>query len=141
MVQDTNGKQFILSNNHVLADLNKAKPGDLIVQPGLAEPAIACRKMPGDAVATFSRAVKVKFGKKVTNTVDAAIAAVNPGDVSADILNIGPIASAVADATIGLAVQKMGRTTCLTSNTIAAVGVNVEVSYGGEKKPTSSTRL
>jgi hypothetical protein len=131
MVQDTNGKQFILSNNHVLADINKAKPGDFIVQPGLAD--IRCQKISSDAVATFSRTVKVKFGKKASNTIDAAIAAVKTGDVNADILNIGPIASSVVAATPGLAVQKMGRTSCLTSGMITAVGVNLGVTYNGKK--------
>ncbi len=51
-VQDGNGKKFILSNNHVLADVNKAKRGDLIVQPGLAD--VACVKTPSEAVANFT---------------------------------------------------------------------------------------
>jgi len=37
MVQDSSNNQYILSNNHVLADTNKAKPGQLIIQPGLAD--------------------------------------------------------------------------------------------------------
>jgi len=49
MVQDNNGKQFILSNNHVLDDTNKAKHGDLIVQPGLAD--VQCVQTQSDAVA------------------------------------------------------------------------------------------
>jgi hypothetical protein len=125
MVQDQSAKQFILSNNHVLADLNAASPGQLIVQPGLDD--TDCAKSAADSVATFSRTVKINFGG--TNAIDAAIAAAKSGDVSADILNIGPIASTVATPTIGLAVQKMGRTTCLTSGTIAAVNVKATVGY------------
>lgn len=132
MVQDQNANKFILSNNHVLADINLATFGELIVQPGLAD--TACDEIPGNAVATFSRTVNIKFGGK--NTIDAAIAAANAGDVSPDILNIGAIASSVAPATIGLAVQKMGRTTCLTTGMITAVGVKAKISYytGGETK-------
>ena len=37
LVQDQSSNQFILSNNHVLADVNKAKHGELIVQPGLVD--------------------------------------------------------------------------------------------------------
>jgi hypothetical protein len=132
--QDQNANEFILSNNHVLADVNLAKPGQLIVQPGLVDTPEACTPTPSDVVATFSRTVKIKFGGK--NTIDAAIAAVNAGDVSPEILNIGKIASSVATPTIGLAVQKMGRTTCLTTGTISAVGVNAKISYdagGGTK--------
>lgn len=132
LVEDGSG-EYILSNNHVLANVNKAKPGQLIVQPGLVD--VGCLKSPGNAVATFSRKVKIKFGGP-KNTVDAAIAAVTPGDVSADILNIGDIASSLASPILGSAVQKMGRTTCLTTGKIAALDANVKVNYSDNpKKP------
>ena len=133
MVQDSSNSQYILSNNHVLADINKAKSGQLIVQPGLVDTAPPCTKTPGDAVAMFSRTVKIKFGHG-TNTIDAAIALITPGDVNSDILNIGAIASSVVDPTVGLAVQKMGRSTCVTSATISAVSMNGTINYGGGKK-------
>ena len=126
MVQDSNS-QYILSNNHVLADQNSATSGQLILQPGLVD--VQCIKSTSNQVATFSRAVKIKFlsGK---NTVDAAIAAVEPGQVSPDILFIGGIASTVVSApALGLAVTKMGRTTCLTQGVIAALNANVVVNY------------
>ncbi len=129
MVRDTDSNQYILSNNHVLADINKAKPGQLIVQPGLVD--VQCLKAPSDAVATFSRSVKINFGRK--NTIDAAIAAVEPGEVSPEILYIGEVASSPATPTIGLAVQKMGRTSCLTTGTIAALDANVKVNYSDTK--------
>ena len=133
LVQDSNSVQYILSNNHVLADVNKAKKGQLIIQPGLVD--VECSKITSDAVATFSRTVKIKFGK-ATNTIDAAIAAVKPGDVSADILNIGEIAGTVVTASPGMSVEKMGRTTCFTTGSISAVGVNGTINYsdtGGKK--------
>ena len=134
LVQDSSNNQYILSNNHVLADINKAKRGQLIVQPGLVDTEPPCTKMEGDEVATFSRAVKLKFGS-AKNMVDAAIAAVDSGDVSADILNIGPIASSVVDTpTPGLGVQKMGRSTCLTMASISAVGVNGTINYSDTGK-------
>ncbi len=130
MVQDQINNKFILSNNHVLADINLAKSGELIVQPGLVDTAVPCTKTPADAVATFTRTVKIKFGGG-KNTIDAAIAAVNPGMVNPEIQNIGPINSTVATPSIGLAVQKMGRTTCLTFGTISSVSGNFKISYGG----------
>jgi hypothetical protein len=133
LVQDQNSIQYILSNNHVLADVNKAKKGQLIIQPGLVD--VDCSKIKSDAVATFSRTVKIKFGKK-PNTIDAAIAAVNSGDVSPDILNIGEIAGTVVTASPGMSVEKMGRTTCFTTGSISAVGVNGTINYsdtGGKK--------
>ena len=134
MVQDSSSNQYILSNNHVLADINKAKPGQMIVQPGLVDTGPpACEKIPSDAVATFSRTVKLKFGG-AKNTIDAAIALITPGDVNPDILNIGPIASSVVDPTLGLAVQKMGSRTCVTAASISAVSMNGTINYGGGKK-------
>jgi hypothetical protein len=130
---DQTNTQFILSNNHVLADTNQATPGDLIVQPALAEKAINCAQMPADAVATFTRTVNINFAKKSTNTIDAAIAAVSPNDVSPDILNIGAIAETPATPSVGMAIQKMGRTTCLTTGTISSVSGHFKINYGGGK--------
>jgi hypothetical protein len=132
MVQDSDDNEYILSNNHVLADQNKAKPGQLIIEPGLID--VQCLKSPSNGVATFSHAIKLKFGGG-TNTVDAAIAAVEPGQVSSQILFIGDIAGSVATPTIGLAVEKMGRTTCLTTGVVAALDANVSVNYSDTKKP------
>jgi hypothetical protein len=76
--------------------------------------------------------VAIQFGG-APNTVDAALALVKLGDANSDILNIGPIASTVVTATPGLAVQKMGATTCLTTGMITAVGAHGKVTYGGGK--------
>jgi hypothetical protein len=132
MVQDSANNQYILSNNHVLADQNLAKPGEPIVQPGLVD--VQCVRSQSNAVATFSSAIKIRFGHK--NFVDAAIAAVQPGQVSPQILFIGNIASTVVSApAIGMPVQKMGRTTCLTTGVIAALDANVTINYSDTKKP------
>jgi hypothetical protein len=132
MVQDSQNVQYILSNNHVLADQNTAKLGELIVQPGLAD--VSCLKSTSDSVASFSRTVHINFAGR-TNTLDAAIASVEPGQVSPEILFIGPIASSLATPTIGLAVQKMGRTTCLTTGKIAELNANLSVNYSDTHKP------
>jgi hypothetical protein len=136
MVQDSSDNEYILSNNHVLADQNKAKPGQLIVQPGLVD--IECLQAPEDAVATFSRAVKLKFGGG-TNTVDAAIAAVEPGQVAPQIMFIGDISSTVATPVPGLGVQKMGRTTCLTSGVIQGFYAKLRVNYSDTKHAKLAT--
>ena len=131
MVQDAQNNQYILSNNHVLAHQNNAQAGQLIIQPGLVD--ISCLKSQSDAVATFSSAIQIKFGGGMNN-VDAAIALVQPGQVSPQILFIGDIAGSVATPTVGLAVQKMGRTTCLTTGVIAALNANLVVNYSDTKK-------
>jgi hypothetical protein len=128
MVQDGDGVQYILSNNHVLADINQAKPGQMIVQPGKIDTAPVCLRSSSDAVATFSRTVKIEFGSK-TNDIDAAIAAVDPGAVSSEILNIGEISTSTVAPVVGMPVQKMGRTTCLTLGAVEALDVNISVNY------------
>ncbi len=47
LVQNRSGQQFILSNNHVLAMVNRARKGQLIVQPGLLD--TRCEQMQSDA--------------------------------------------------------------------------------------------
>jgi hypothetical protein len=65
------------------------------------------------------------------NFVDAAIARpMSPADVSDEILEIGVIRSA-AEAQLGTAVRKSGRTTGLTSGEILQTDVTADVSYGG----------
>ena len=131
MVQDSADNEYILSNNHVLADQNAAKPGQLIVQPGLVD--VQCLQGTSGAVATFSKTIKLKFGGG-KNSVDAAIAAIEPGLVSPEILFIGEIGETPATPTVGLAVQKMGRTSCLTTGVIATLFVNITINYSDNPK-------
>jgi hypothetical protein len=135
LVEDANG-QYILSNNHVLARQNAAKKGERQVQPGLED--LNCARAGGNSVATLSRFVRLTFRASKENTVDAAIALVNPDDVVASIKNIGAIDSVIKSSPLGIDVMKMGRTTCLTSGTVTAVNVNVTVDYS-ETSP--GTRL
>ena len=67
------------------------------------------------------------------NLVDAAIALpLNPDDVKNEILNIGTI-SGQAEGTMGMEIQKSGRTTGHTKGTIEQIDVTVQVSYGANK--------
>jgi len=132
LVEDqATGTQYILSNNHVLARVNKGKTkknADLITQPGLIDS--DCGFAAYNVVATLSKFISVKFGKKI-NTVDAAIAQVVPGEVDPDgtIDCIGPVSSQLATPALGLAVQKNGRTSGWTHGTVAAVNVSLIVGY------------
>ncbi|MEN8181294.1 MAG: hypothetical protein ABFS46_02030 [Myxococcota bacterium] len=154
------GERFILSNNHVLANSNDAAEGDAILQPAphdggrFPEDQLATLhdfvpiRFPGEdidcSVAGFAagawnrlagllgretrlRAVQVGFPD---NLVDAAIARpVEDGDLSEDILGIGKIES-LAEAELGMALQKSGRTTGFTTGQIEQVDVTVDVQYG-----------
>jgi hypothetical protein len=115
-------RMFVLSNNHVLARSNRGKPGEDIVQPGL----IDSNCNPGTVVAHLT------FAPPLGDlNVDAAIAEVVPGtvDPSGSISGIGTISSVPRSPSIGLGVQKSGRTTGVTAGTIQAINAAVSVVY------------
>lgn len=134
--------QFILSNNHVLARGNKASPGDDIIQPGLIDQSPVCFQDTSDAVADLSAFVPINFRKGTTNSVDAAIAQVRPGQVdsSGTILDIGQIAagSGISSALL-MPVAKSGRTTGYTQGTVLSVNVTLDVRYSGRCGGTNGT--
>jgi hypothetical protein len=79
------------------------------------------------------------FSKRITaveNLVDCAIAEpLNPDDVKHEILEIGAI-NGTAEATLGMPLQKMGRTTNHTTGTVLQIDVTVRVNYGSNKNAT-----
>jgi hypothetical protein len=129
---EAGGTQYILSNNHVLARENAGQTGDLIIQPGLIDQQPVCSQDQNDGVATLSRFQALLFGRGQRNTVDAAIAQVRPNAVRSDgaILDIGMISSSATDATVGMRVQKSGRTTGLTKGDVTATDGTFSIRYG-----------
>ena len=148
LLRDENGGQYILSNNHVLAESDQAKIGDAIVQPALIDR--NCDQNAGRPVASLRYVVPLATTE--TN-VDAALAEVNTGtvDPTGAILQFGSpgggpngaIGAAAPAAGLGemltpelfapgsspLLVAKSGRTTGLTCSTIDAIDLSVEVDY------------
>jgi len=121
------GALHILSDNHVLADENRGKAGDAILQPGAYDGG----KNPADAVAKLAKFEKLK--RQGANLVDCAIAAVNEGlkanrrklEGLGDLAGVG---AAFLDA--GAKVAKVGRTTGLTRGRVTAFELdNVVVGY------------
>jgi hypothetical protein len=148
LVRDQTGSQYILSNNHVLAESDQASVGDTIVHPALIDQ--NCDQNAGRPVAALRYVVPL--GTSQTN-VDAALAEVDTGSVdpSGAILQLGEpgggangaVAAAAPAAGLGeaispalfapgspeLRVAKSGRTTGLTCSTIDAIGLSIEVDY------------
>jgi hypothetical protein len=127
-VQD--GRDGILSNNHVLAETNAAEPGTAIVQPGRLDGGLAS----ADIIAELARFVPIRFGG-MPNAVDAAVAATvdhgravdrsglyDCGSPEARLMSLRP-AETVPPA-LGMPVQKTGRTTCHTVGRVRALNVN-----------------
>jgi len=151
---------FILSNNHVLANLNVCEPWDPILQPGTADGG-----GPGDRIARLADYVPLVFESEPsecavadftakllnqvagalgsrhvlktarhtggTNQVDAALARpMSPNQVTNEILGVGAPAG-VATASLGTDVQKAGRTTGLTEGVITQVEATLRIDYYG----------
>ena len=152
---------FILSNNHVLANSNKATKGDAIIQPGRYDGGTS-----GDQIATLEDWVPLNLGvqestcpwakavaellnalaqtlgsnsrvaafqeKPAENVVDCAIARpLSPDLIGLAIMRIG-IPNGVGVGSLGMQVQKTGRTTGYTSGKITQVDVTVQVDYDGQ---------
>ena len=125
----TNGADtYALSNNHVFAGGNMASIGDAILQPGPIEDG---GTDPADRIGTLADYQAINFDPGSSNTIDAAIALTTPGDVGTATLpdGYGSPSSTTVPASVGLQVQKYGRTTGLTSGSINAVNVDVDVCY------------
>jgi hypothetical protein len=124
----TNGNStYILSNNHVLANENKAGNGDNALQPGPFDGG----NNPGDAIGTLSDYEAIVFTTSANNVVDAAIAIVNPADVTGatESGGYGAPRSQTVTASVGMRVMKYGRTTSQTKGRVQGINATVNVGY------------
>ena len=118
----------ILSNNHVLANVNAAEPSDPILHPGRVDAGRAASVECG----TLQYFVPINLDGSTPNAVDCAVAAV--GDVAYDPrILVDPATNRVVgglqsepqtEVLIGMRVGKVGRTTGLTSGEVIAVEVD-----------------
>ena len=143
---------YILSNNHVFARVNLASSftdtvsfldtfgAENIIQPGLIDQGQdsgegVCTQDASETVANLTEFVQIYFNDEEAfdnspvNHVDAAIAQVVSGRVSAEILDIGELSSATVAPQARMAVKKSGRTTGLTNRKIRAVDVPANEGY------------
>ncbi len=136
---------FILSNNHVIANINNATLGDTIVQPGAIDGGVNS----DDAIATLSDFEPLDFIG--TNTMDAAIALSTTTELGmstptgefGSIPGYGVPSSTLHPAygdpnfigdenmasLLGAAVQKVGRTTGHTMGSVTTINATVSVCY------------
>jgi hypothetical protein len=112
---------YLLSNNHVFADVNAAAIGDDIYQPGTADGGTNA-----DAIAQLSRFRRIDLNGPA-NRVDAAIAALAAGvQHQVTICSIGAL-QGTRDAEEDLPVRKHGRTTGYTEGIITDVSYDATV--------------
>jgi hypothetical protein len=130
-----NSRLMILSNNHVLADVNGGVFGDCICQPGTAD----LGTCPADQIAVLERFVPINFAAGAANFVDCATGWAWPDRVRRELVHIVGgvpqffrIGSAPVAPVLNMAVGKSGRTTQLTRGTIIDISASVNVSYGAK---------
>ncbi|PSL79708.1 hypothetical protein C7T35_36290 [Variovorax sp. WS11] len=134
---DGAGPLFILSNNHVLANVNRFPIGTPFTQPFSAGAA--------DTIATLSSFEPILFpapGSQPRNVIDAAIAVVTePKKVkTGSMLNIKKYTPHLLAPRPGMVVTKAGRTTGVTGGMIRAIRVRgVQVNYGTQQAPIIAT--
>ncbi len=151
LVKDSGGNEYILSNNHVLAESDQGKVGDTIDEPGMIDDGCVPLSHAGSTLrAVGTLKYVVPLASKQTD-VDAALAQVAPGavDPTGKILQLasparpakidselGAAAPMAGDGEVltasnlnGLKLAKSGRTTGLTCSTVAAVDLSVKVDY------------
>jgi hypothetical protein len=114
----------VLSNNHVLADLNRGTSGDVVLQPGPADGGLN----PADAIGRLHRFVPVGDDG---NVIDAAIAQLDPVVAAAkEIYAIGA-PTGVGTPVVGMTLRKQGRTTGLTTGTVSDISLDATIDMGG----------
>jgi hypothetical protein len=126
---------YVLSNNHVLANVNAGQPGDPVVQPGPADRSASMRTLIG----VLDRYVPISFQR--ANLVDGAVAALLPDvefyagwtealpGVVRGVLPLG-------HDDLNLRVRKAGRTTGVTEGRITQIDVDrLRVDLADEGQP------
>jgi hypothetical protein len=127
---------FALSNNHVFANGNNARPGDPTLQPGIVDGG----RDPDDAVGTLHDFEPIRYCGQLLcpeNRIDGAIALTTTDDQGRDTPEggYGTPRSSTTEASLGMAVQKYGRTTGHTHGTITGINAVLDIAYrGGEAR-------
>jgi len=129
----TPAKFYILSNNHVLADSNRAQLGSAILQPGVFDGGTD----PADRIATLDRFIPIQFAPQTpverhNNVVDCALGTVEFQDATREQYFSGAPRAwrRKANVAVGDLVKKTGRTTNISFGRIMAVDATIDVNYG-----------
>ncbi|SNX57566.1 hypothetical protein SAMN06272735_2037 [Streptomyces sp. TLI_55] len=129
----TPAKFYILSNNHVLADSNRAQLGSPILQPGTFDGGTD----PADRIATLDRFIPIQFAPQIpvdrhNNVVDCALGSVEFQDATREQYFSGAPRAwrRKANVAVGDLVKKTGRTTNISFGRIIATDATIDVNYG-----------
>ena len=119
---------YALSNYHVYALQNNAALGADIVQPGVYD--TNCNQVDANVIGTLAAFEPILFDGG-DNTIDAAIALTDTNSLGKATPSdgYGTPSSATVPEYLGQSVQKYGRTTGLTTGTVAVIDATVNVGY------------
>lgn len=124
-VQDDKKNIYVLSNNHVLANSNRGKYKDAILQPGILDGGRRTR----DMIAQLSYLVELE--RSGLNRMDAAIAEIVP-ELKYNV-NFGrKKINGTAAPGNGMKVEKYGRTTGHTKGRITTRNLDIQVDFDGK---------
>ncbi len=121
---------FALSNNHVFANNNNGREGDNLLQPGVADGG----RNPDDVLATLYDFEPIQFCGGITcpfNKIDAALALTTVEDLGTETPEdgYGTPRTETIEATLGMSVQKYGRTTGYTVGRVTGINAIIDVNY------------
>ena len=129
-VRVKNGENYyVLSCNHVFARLNAAAIGERILQPGRSD--VSCAQNLNDQIGQLAAVEYITYGSSSSNIMDAALV----GTTTALVSNATPQdgygvpSSTTKQASLGMAVQKYGRTTGLTNGEVCTINMSLTVPY------------
>lgn len=125
------GKPALLSNNHVIADTNRASIGDPVWQPGRHDGGGA-----DDSIGPLAAFDPIAFGSQGPNTIeDSAIAQLAVQHLQEIPRGVGAPAGVVPTDILApeQPAKKVGRTTGLTNGTIRTYPTKGRVQYGDGK--------
>ena len=125
LAEDAAGDRYVLTCNHVIADLGTAPIGSRVVQPATLDGGFS----PRDDIAFLAASHPIDFHG--ASRIDAAIAALaNPTAVDSGALAIGPFVNPIRAAFVGQSVRKHGRTTAYTEGAVVDASFDGFVDYG-----------
>jgi hypothetical protein len=118
------GDVVVVSNNHVLALVNDAEPGDAILQPGHADGGTDA-----DRLGTLKLFHPLDF--EGSNLIDGAIATVERDSVSLEIYGLGGFSAQPLIGEEGMLVRKVGRTSGMTRGIVRDAHASIKLRYRG----------
>lgn len=122
----TGGPYYLLSNSHAIAASGWATKGEKVVQPGCYDGGT----VPDDVIASLTDWVPFQYTDTgFPNTVDCAIAELEPGMATSVIAQLGVPTGINTDLQRGMEVQKMGRTTTFSVAQVLDVHMRVPATY------------